>query len=69
MLSGSDSVALEQAATQLVEEMKGVKEVVAPRIAADMRRPEVIVKPNLDLAASLGVTTSALSQTIRIERE
>ena len=66
MLSGSNPVALEQAATTLVEQMKGVKELVAPRIAADMRRPEVIVKPRLDLAASLGVTTSALSQAIRI---
>ena len=31
-----------------------------------MRRPEVIVRPRLDLASSLGVTTAALSQTIRI---
>jgi multidrug efflux pump subunit AcrB len=31
-----------------------------------MRRPELIITPRLDLAASLGVTTSALSQTIRI---
>ena len=66
MLSGSDSKLLDQTAAKLVEEMKGVKELVAPRIAADMRRPEVVIKPRLDLAASLGVTTSALSQTIRI---
>ncbi len=66
MLSGSDSALLEQTAAKLVEQMKGVKEVVAPRIAADMRRPEVIITPRLDLAASMGVTTQALSQTIRI---
>ena len=66
MLSGSDSKLLDETAARLVEEMKGVKELVAPRIAADMRRPEVVIKPRLDLAASLGVTTSALSQTIRI---
>lgn len=66
MLSGSDSKLLDQTAAKLVEEMKGVKELVAPRIAADMRRPEVVIKPRLDLAASLGVTTAALSQTIRI---
>ncbi|MEN9717614.1 MAG: hypothetical protein RIQ99_492 [Pseudomonadota bacterium] len=66
MLSGSDSQVLDQTAAQLVEEMKDLKEVVAPRVAADMRRPELIITPRLDLAASLGVTTSALSQTIRI---
>jgi multidrug efflux pump subunit AcrB len=66
MLSGSDPVQLEETAAALVEQMQGLKEVVAPRISADMRRPEVIVKPRLDLAASLGVSTQALSQAIRI---
>ncbi len=66
MLSGSDSDLLYDTATKLVEQMKGLKEVVAPRVAADMRRPEVLIRPRLDLAASLGVTTSSLSQTIRI---
>lgn len=66
MLSGSDPALLEQTAATLVEQMKGVKQIVAPRISADMRRPEVIVKPRLDLAASLGVSTQALSQAIRI---
>ena len=66
MLSGSNTEQLERAAAQVVEEMKTVPGVVAPRVAADMRRPEVIIKPNLDLAASLGVSTSALSQAIRI---
>ncbi len=66
MLTGSDSEALESAATVLVEQMKGVPGVVAPRIAADTRRPELIITPRQELAASLGVTTAALSQTIRI---
>jgi multidrug efflux pump subunit AcrB len=66
MLSGSNPVALNDAAASLTEQMKGVKELVAPRIAADMRRPEIIIKPRLDLAASMGVTTAALSQAIRI---
>ena len=66
MLSGSDPVQLEAAATELVEQMKGLKELVAPRINADMNRPEIIVTPRSDLAADLGVTTAALSQTIRI---
>ncbi len=66
MLSGSDPKLLNQAATTLVNQMASIKGLVAPRIEADMRRPEIIIKPRLDLAASMGVTTSALSQTIRI---
>ena len=66
MLTGADSVQLEAAATTLVEQMKGVPGIVAPRISADTRRPELIIKPRQELAASLGVSTSAISQTIRI---
>ncbi len=66
MLSGSDPDLLGSTAATLIDQMKDVKGLVAPRIAADMRRPEVIVRPRMDLAASLGVTTSALSQAIRI---
>src|SRR3546814_12411506 len=40
--------------------------VRAPRIEGDIPRPEIIVNPRMDLAAELGVTTQALSQTIRL---
>jgi len=66
MLAGSDPKILEQTATKLAEEMKTLPGVVAPRVNADMQRPELIIRPRLDLAAQLGVTTTALSQTIRI---
>ena len=66
MLAGSDPVLLERTAATLVEQMKGLKEVIAPRISADLRRPEIQIRPRFDLATSLGVTTQALSQAIRI---
>ena len=66
MLTGSDPEVLDRTAQTLVEQMQTVQGVVAPRIAADMQRPELIITPRLDLAAQLGVTTSALSQAIRI---
>jgi len=66
MLTGSDPELLDQTARTLVQQMRGVEGVVAPRIAADLQRPELIIVPRLDLAAQLGVTTSALSQAIRI---
>jgi multidrug efflux pump subunit AcrB len=66
MLSGSDPVALDKTAATLVEQMKGLPELRAPRISADLQRPELLITPRTDLAAQLGVTTVALSQTIRI---
>jgi multidrug efflux pump subunit AcrB len=66
MLAGSDPVELQAAAQTLVEQMRTIGGVVAPRIAADLNRPELVIVPQLDLAAQLGVTTASLSQTIRI---
>ncbi len=66
MLSGSDPILLQKTASTLAEEMRGLKELRAPRIAADMQRPELIIKPRNDVAAQLGITTVSLSQTIRI---
>ncbi|SFF92041.1 AcrB/AcrD/AcrF family protein [Novosphingobium sp. CF614] len=66
MLSGSDSELLNKTAQTLAEQMRTIPGVVAPRIAADLQRPELVIVPRLDLAAQLGVTTAALSQTIRI---
>jgi multidrug efflux pump subunit AcrB len=65
-LGGSDPVLLMKTAQKVTEEMRGLKELVAPRIGGDLLRPEITIKPRADLAASLGVTTAALSQTIRI---
>ncbi|WP_284123809.1 efflux RND transporter permease subunit [Parerythrobacter aestuarii] len=66
MLAGSDPELLEDTAATLVEQMKGIDKLVAPRISADINRPEIIITPRPELAAELGVTTAALSQTIRI---
>ena len=66
MLTGSDPDLLEKTAAQLVEQMKGIDLVRAPRIAADLSRPEIIITPHMNLASQLGVTTASLSQTIRI---
>jgi multidrug efflux pump subunit AcrB len=66
MLSGDDPVKLEQAANQMVEEMSRLPELRAVRVEGDLRRPEITIEPRFDLAADMGVTTAALSQTIRI---
>ncbi|RST31952.1 efflux RND transporter permease subunit [Sphingomonas ginkgonis] len=65
-LGSSDPALLSQAASKIAEEMGSLKEVRAPRVMGEQARPEITIKPHFDLAARLGVTTQALSQTIRI---
>ena len=66
VLSGSDPDLLEATAVKVVDEMRGLPQIRQPRIEGDNRRPEITIKPRFDLAAQLGVTTSDLSETIRI---
>lgn len=66
MLGGDDPVLLENTAHTLVKQMASIPEVRAPRLSGDMKRPEIIIRPRMDLAADLGVTTVALSQAVRI---
>ena len=64
---GSDNpVILAETANKIADEMATLPGLRAPRVAGDLVRPEIVIKPRFDLAADLGVTTTALSQTIRI---
>lgn len=65
-LGGDDPVLLRDTANRIIAEMAHIPGIVAPRIAGDLNRPEIVIRPRLDLAASLGVTTSALSNAIRV---
>jgi len=66
LLAGDEPKQLNAAAMTVIEQMKSLPGVRAPRIEGDLPRPEITITPRLDLAADLGVTTQALSQTIRI---
>ncbi len=65
-LGGSDPAQLNDVANALVKQMADVPEIRAPRVNGDLQRPEITIRPRMDLAANMGVTTSALSQSIRI---
>jgi len=65
-MTGDDPAAVDEGARLLVEQMRGLKELRDPRINGDLPRPELVIKPRLDLAAELGVTVQAIGQTIRI---
>ena len=65
-LGGDDPEKLFEHANKISADMEKMKELRAPRVGGDLVRPEILIKPRFDLAADLGVTTAALSQTIRI---
>ncbi|WP_404372465.1 efflux RND transporter permease subunit [Sphingomonas sp. MMS24-J45] len=65
-LAGSDPELLRKTAITLADQMSRLPSVTAPRIVGDLQRPEIVIKPRLDLAASMGVTTAALSNAIRV---
>ncbi|HIV76859.1 efflux RND transporter permease subunit [Sphingomonas yabuuchiae] len=65
-LGGDDPAVLRDTANKIVEQMGTLPGLVAPRIVGNLDRPEIIIRPRLDLAANLGVTTQALSSAIRI---
>jgi multidrug efflux pump subunit AcrB len=66
LLASSDPEKLRRTALTLVEQMRHRPELRAPRIAGDLRRPEITIRPRLDIMADMGVTTAAMSQAIRV---
>ncbi len=65
-LGGEDPAELTLVANRIAKEMESIPGLVAPRVGSNLAQPEITIKPHFDLAADLGVTTAALSQTIRI---
>jgi multidrug efflux pump subunit AcrB len=65
-LGGDDPVQLTAVANEIAKEMQTIPGLRAPRVGSNLAQPEITIKPRFDLAADLGVTTAALSQTIRI---
>src|SRR3954471_6189698 len=65
-LGGEDPAELIAVGNEIAKEMATVPGLVAPRVGSNLAQPEIAIKPRFDLAADLGVTTAALSQTIRI---
>jgi multidrug efflux pump subunit AcrB len=65
-LGGEDPAQLNAVANEIAKEMETVPGLRAPRVGSNLAQPEITITPRFDLAADLGVTTAALSQTIRI---
>jgi multidrug efflux pump subunit AcrB len=65
-ITGDNTQLTEASARKLVEEMRQLPMLRDAGIDGDMPRPEILIKPHLDLASQLGVTVASLSDTIRI---
>lgn len=66
MLASDDPVLLEATARKVEKEMQGMKILRDARIAGDLDRPEILIRPKFDIAAEMGVSVADLSRTIRI---
>jgi hydrophobe/amphiphile efflux-1 (HAE1) family protein len=65
-LTGDDGALVQSIAQQIISEMRKLPSLRDPRINGDLPRPEIVIRPRLDLAAQLGVTVQSISQTVLI---
>jgi hydrophobe/amphiphile efflux-1 (HAE1) family protein len=66
IIAGYDMNAINDTANQLASEMRRVPILENPVSTAELDRPELRVIPHRQRAADLGVSTEALSETIRV---
>jgi hydrophobe/amphiphile efflux-1 (HAE1) family protein len=66
IVAGPDIDAINDTANQLASEMRSIPLIENPISTAELERPELRIEPKRQIAADLGVSTEALSQTIRV---
>ena len=66
IVAGPDIGAINDTANQLASEMRSIATIENPISTAELDRPELRITPKRQLAADLGVSTEALSETIRV---
>jgi len=66
VVTGSDGKKVSRQAARLTSQMKRLPLLGTVVSTAELNRPELRVRPKGDIAAELGVTTQAISETVRI---
>ncbi|HEX5791994.1 MAG TPA: efflux RND transporter permease subunit, partial [Rheinheimera sp.] len=66
VLAGEDSHVLQQHALQVERELRAIPGIGAVTSSASLVRPELLIKPDFARAADLGVTSSAIADTLRV---
>jgi multidrug efflux pump subunit AcrB len=65
-LVGDDPVRLESAAQAVAKDLRAVPGIGAVATSASLLRPEVVITPDFQRAAELGVTATAIAQALRV---
>jgi len=66
IVSGADGAVVENVAAEMATQMKRIPILTNVVSTASLDRPELRIRPRADLASRLGVSTTQLSDTIRI---
>jgi hydrophobe/amphiphile efflux-1 (HAE1) family protein len=66
VVTGTDSATVGNVAAELANQMRRLPEVANVVSAGALDRPELRIRPHMELAAKLGISTESLSETIRI---
>jgi multidrug efflux pump subunit AcrB len=66
IIAGPDIDVINDTANQLASEMRAIPIIENPMSTAELERPELRIEPKRQVAADLGVSTEALSETIRV---
>ena len=66
VLTGEDPVALQAAAQAVEKDLRTIPGLGSVASSASLIRPEIAVRPDFARAADLGVTSSAIGETLRI---
>ena len=66
IIAGPDIDVINDTANQIASEMRSISIIENPMSTAELERPELRVVPKRQVAADLGVSTEALSETIRV---
>ncbi len=66
IIAGPDIAVINDTANQIASEMRSIPFIETPMSTAELERPELRVTPKRQVAADLGVSTEALSETIRV---
>ena len=66
IVAGPDIKVINDTANQIASEMRSIPMIENPISTAELDRPELRITPKPQVAADLGVSTEALSETIRV---
>lgn len=66
VLTGEDSLALQSAALAVEKDLRTIQGLGSIASTASLVRPEIAVRPDFAKAADLGVTSAAISDTLRV---